>query len=62
VSDFYEDDEPVEKITRRNYLFIKASMAGADPFLAVEVVSSTAIEHPEWDMDEKKTWAEWENR
>jgi hypothetical protein len=34
--------------------------AGAGAFLALEAVSSTAIEHPEWDMNEKKTYAQWE--
>lgn len=48
------------KITRRSYLTTQAMLAGAQPFLAVEVVASTAIEHPEWDMDEVKTWDEWE--
>lgn len=50
-------DEP---ITRRRYLTIKALEAGAHVFSAVEAVASTAIEHPEWDMDEMRTWTEWE--
>jgi hypothetical protein len=28
--------------------------------MAVEAVATTAIEHPEWDMTETKTWFEWE--
>ena len=28
--------------------------------VAIEAVSSTAIEHPEWNLDELKTWDEWE--
>lgn len=31
--------------------------------LITEAVSSVALEHPEWDMDnELHTWDEWENR
>lgn len=52
--------------TRRRYLTISlyadAMERGVSisPFLVAEAVSSTALEHPEWDMDERKTWAEWE--
>lgn len=49
-----------ELMTRRRYLVIKAMQAGAGPMLALEAVSSIAIEHPEWDMYEGKTWEEWE--
>jgi hypothetical protein len=48
------------RITRRRYLLIKAMAAGGGPFLAAEAVASTAIEHPEWDMEEKRTFDEWE--
>jgi hypothetical protein len=48
------------QVTRRQWLTRRAIMSGAAPFGAVEAVSSVAIEHPEWDMDESKTWAEWE--
>lgn len=48
-------------MTRREYLTYKTLMLGVPAFMAVEAVSSTAIEHPEWDMDEKKTWLEWTN-
>lgn len=46
--------------TRRYYLLAKACEAGADIFMALEAVSSTAIEHPEWDMNERRTWEDWE--
>ena len=46
-------------MTRRQYYICEAIIAGADVFTAVEAVSSTAIEHPEWDMDEERTWADW---
>lgn len=47
-------------MTRRRYLTLKAMQSGAGIFLAAEAVASTAIEHPEWDMDEVRTWNEWE--
>ena len=47
--------------TRREWLTRHAILAGASAVLAIEAVSSTALEHPEWDMDgETKTMAEWE--
>lgn len=46
--------------TRRHYLTLKAMEAGAGLFLASEAVATTAIEHPEWDLTERKTWEEWE--
>lgn len=46
--------------SRRAYLLMAALLAGADTFTAIEAVSSTAIEHPEWDMDEFRTWDEWQ--
>ncbi len=50
-----------EKMTRRLWLIIQVMMArGGDWFLAVEAVDSTALAHPEWDMAEERTWAEWE--
>lgn len=42
------------------YLMLKAASGGADLFMASEAVASTAIEHPEWDMDEIRPWSEWE--
>jgi len=61
------------RMTRRAYLTLKVMMAQPEhpspasmqPFatnmmVAIEAVSSTAIEHPEWDMDEERTFAEWE--
>jgi hypothetical protein len=54
--------EPPPTFTRRQYQTIKAMTAGATPFLAVEAVASVAIEHPEWDMNELRTWDEWEHQ
>ncbi len=49
-----------EPLTRRRYLTIRALAAGAHPLLVREAVASVALEHPEWDMTEERTWAEWE--
>lgn len=48
-------------ISRRSYLTFKVMMETECNFMmATEAVASTAIEHPEWDLEETKTWAEWE--
>jgi hypothetical protein len=47
-------------LTRRQYLLAQASLRSTGLFLAIEAVATTALEHPEWDMDEQKTWVEWE--
>jgi hypothetical protein len=56
------------EITRRDYLIVRAlEMSGdgldrgdlTNVFLAREAVDSTALAHPEWDMDERKTFEEW---
>lgn len=49
-------------MTRRRYLIIQALISGAGLFATSEAVASTALEHPEWDMEETKTWKEWEGR
>ena len=49
-----------EVMSLRTYLTVKAMEWGTHPFVAIEAVSSTAIEHPEWDLDEKRSWVEWE--
>lgn len=46
--------------TRRQWLTYSAILDGATFTLAIEAVASTAIEHPEWDMTEQRTWPEWE--
>jgi hypothetical protein len=51
-----------EVYTRRQYLTTRAILDGAPWALAHEAVTSTAIEHPEWDMDEARTWDDWEAR
>jgi hypothetical protein len=52
--------EQDELIPMRRYLLVKVLMTGSDIFTATEAVYSTAIEHPEWNLDEEKTWEEWE--
>jgi hypothetical protein len=46
--------------TRRLWLLMQTVVAGATIHQAIEAVSTTAIEHPEWDMAETKTWAAWQ--
>jgi hypothetical protein len=48
------------QMSRRKYLVLSAMARGVGMFTAIEAVSSTAIEHPEWDMDEEREWVEWE--
>jgi hypothetical protein len=53
--------EADRQYTRREWLTRYAIMSGSTPNMAREAVASTAIEHPEWDMDgETKTMADWE--
>ena len=52
------DTEPY-LMTRHRYLIIKA-MQGAGALVAIEAVASTALAHPDWDLDEERTWDEWE--
>lgn len=65
-----------EVYTRRRYLLTKAFIVQMDRdsrtafpsgprgianlFMTQEAVSTTLLEHPEWDPNEKKTWQEWE--
>jgi hypothetical protein len=49
------------RMRRRTWLIMSAMHAGADMFMAREAVASVAIEHPEWDMDEERTWSEWQS-
>lgn len=51
-----------QRYTRRQYLLYQLIMEGTPAPLATEAVSSTAMEHPEWDMDEAMTWAEWQGQ
>ena len=53
-------EHPVALITRRMYLITQSVVRGTHYMLACEAVASTALAHPEWDMEEQKTWTEWE--
>lgn len=56
-----DDSAADQTFTRRQFLTYHALMQGdVDLWQAIEAVASTAIEHPEWDMDEAMTWAEWQ--
>lgn len=46
-------------LNRRAYLVLRACIAGASWPVALEAVASTAIKHPEWDMEERRTVKEW---
>lgn len=46
--------------TRRQYLTARVVMEGTPLLAAIEAVHSTALAHPEWDLDEERTWEEWE--
>lgn len=57
-----------ELITRRAWLYeetvhhllaLKGGASFVDVMGVKEAIASTAIEHPEWDMDEVKTRKEW---
>lgn len=46
-------------LSRRMWLTMQVMVRGASWFDAVEAVSSTAIEHPEWDLAEMRTFQGW---
>lgn len=55
--------ETREKVfTRRQFLTYQLIVDGTPWWEAVEAVSTTALEHPDWDMDEEMTWSEWEKK
>lgn len=48
-------------ITRRGYLILRGMIETGAPYpVASEAVASVAVEHPEWNLDEKRTWKEWD--
>lgn len=48
------------EFTRRQFLTYRAVMSGSPTPAAIEAVANIASAHPEWDMDESMTWAEWD--
>jgi len=51
-------DDLMSKLT---YLTVKACQAGGAFWVVQEAVASTALAHPEWNLTEKKSFAEWED-
>ena len=51
------------KFSRRQFLAYQSIIdGGATEEQAAATFASAARDHPEWDWDEKMTWAEWEAR
>lgn len=49
------------RITRRGFLILKAMAETGLPYsVASDAVRQVEVEHPAWDLDEKRTWSEWE--
>lgn len=48
-----------QRFSRRHFMVYEMAMAGIPIMAAIEAVASTALDHPEWDMGEEMTWAEW---
>lgn len=56
-------DAAEQTFTRRQFLIYQTIIETDAPWMqAYEAVASTALAHPEWDMDEEMTWAEWQAR
>lgn len=56
TGDVEDDPDPMR---RRDYLMIRAMSRGADWPMVLEAIATTAIAHPDWDLDELKTFEEW---
>jgi hypothetical protein len=55
------NDDGQRLYTRREWLTRHALLSGATPGMAREAVSSTAMSHEGWDMDdERRTLADWD--
>ena len=50
-------DDRMGKLT---YLTVKACQAGGSFWVVQEAVASTALSHPEWDLDERRSFEGWE--
>lgn len=47
-------------VSLRMYLIVRTMVeTDCSVPVATEAVASTAIEHPEWDMEQRRTWDEW---
>jgi len=50
---------PTTELTLRGYLILKVAQS-TPLYVAVEAVSSVAENHPEWCVDDVRTWEGWE--
>jgi hypothetical protein len=48
-------------MSKLTYLTVKACQAGGRFWVVQEAVASTALAHPEWDLDVRRSFAEWED-
>ncbi len=48
--------------TRRQFMEYSRIMEGEPCWNARQAVATAALEHPDWELDEKMTWAEWNER
>lgn len=58
-----EQFSPTEShpITRRGYLILRAmAETGASYAMASKAVAAVGREHPDWNLDEKAVWSEWQ--
>ena len=49
-----------DRMGKLTYLTIKACQGGGRFWNVQEAVASTALSHPEWNLDVRRTFAEWE--
>ena len=49
-----------DKMGKLTYLTVKACQAGGLFWVVQEAVASTALAHPEWNLTERRSFAEWE--
>lgn len=49
----------LETMSLRQFLLLTALREDTNMFIAIEAVSTTALAHPEWDMNERKPLAVW---
>ncbi|WP_056793435.1 MULTISPECIES: hypothetical protein [unclassified Nocardioides] len=55
--------ETNDRFSRRHFLAYQAIIdGGATQEQAAQSQATAVADHPEWDLDEEMTWAEWEAR
>jgi hypothetical protein len=59
-----EDDEKARQATytRRQFMEYSRIMEGEPGWTARQAVATAALEHPDWELEEEMTWAEWNER